>query len=396
MAVGSVGDHRLDSARGWWVVGSAAVAMFTVFGVAYSFGAFFTSMAEEFDTGSGATALVFSVTISLSFVAGPWTGRWADRVGPRPVLLTAAVSLAAGLLLTAAVPNILLGYATHGVGVGFALACGYVPMVSTVGGWFETRRATTLGVAVSGIGLGTLVGSFLAARLIAATTWRTTYVIFALVGAGLLVGASLVAEKGPAAVQAPRPRPLGELLRVREFTLLYLSTMLTTLGLFVPFVFIVPYAEDRAVSEVAAATLVGLIGGASVVGRLALGRLADRVGIIRLYRSSVLVVALSHLLWLVAGDNYPTLVVNTLVLGVGYGGFIALSPAVTAQQFGLEGLGGVLGTLYTSAAIGSLFGPPLAGVLIEQFGHRTAILSAVAVSLAAVAFLVPLVDRTTE
>ena len=35
---------------------------------------------------------------------------------------------------------------------------------------------------------------------------------------------------------------------------------------------------------------------------------------------------------------------------------------------GLTGLGGVLGTLYTSAAVGSLGGPPLAGVLIDGPG----------------------------
>ena len=62
---------------------AAMTSMFAVFGTAYSFGAFFTAMSEEFDSGSGETALVFSITISLSFFFGPFTGRWADRVGPR-------------------------------------------------------------------------------------------------------------------------------------------------------------------------------------------------------------------------------------------------------------------------------------------------------------------------
>jgi MFS family permease len=382
----------VDSPRGWLIVVAAAVSMFTVFGVAYSFGAFFESMADEFGTGSGATALVFSVTISLSFALAPITGRYADRLGPRPVLLVGAASLATGMLLTTVVPNIVLGYLTYGIGVGVAVACGYVPMVSTVGGWFERQRAAALGVAVAGIGLGTLVGSPLAAALISATSWRTTFVVYALAGAALLVAASVVARPGPASVRASRLRPIGELLRIRTFALLYGASLLMTFGLFVPFVFIASYAEARGVGEVAAATLVGLIGGASIVGRLGLGALAVRVGVSRLFRLSCLLMGLSHLLWLVAGDRYAMLVLYTVVLGIGYGGFIAISPAVVAERFGLEGMGGILGTLYTSAAAGSLLGPPLAGLLFDHLGDATAIAAAAAISLAGWVVLLPM-DR---
>ena len=218
----------LDSNRAWLVAAAAALSTFAVFGVAYSFGAFFTSMSEEFDVGSGQTALFFSITISLSFLLGLFTGRWADRVGPRRVLWAGAASLAGGLALTSAVQNLWLGYLTYGVGVGFAVACGYVPMVATVGGWFEQKRATALGVAVAGIGLGTLVGSPAAARLIDATSWRATYLIFAAIGGGLLLLASVVAEHGPATVPAPRPRPLLELLRIRDFALLYSCLLYTS------------------------------------------------------------------------------------------------------------------------------------------------------------------------
>ena len=369
---------------------AAALSMFTVFGVAYSFGAFFDSMADDFHVGSGATALVFSITISLSFALAPFTGRAADRVGPRPVVLVGATCLVAGLLTTTVVPNIALGYVTYGAGVGLAVACGYVPMVSTVSGWFQRQRSAAVGVAVAGIGLGTLVGSPLAAALIDATSWRTTFVLYALGGATLLVLSALVARPGPAAVRAGTLRPLGELLRIRAFALLYGASLLMSFGLFVPFVFLARYAEDHGVGEVAAAALVGLIGGSSIVGRLGLGALAVRLGATRLFRLSCLVMGASHLLWLVAGDRYALLVVYTVVLGLGYGGFIAISPAVVADRFGLEGIGGILGTLYTSAVAGSLLGPPIAGQLFDQFGDSVAITFAAAVSLAGWSVLLPL------
>jgi MFS family permease len=80
-------------------------------------------------------------------------------------------------------------------------------------------------------------------------------------------------------------------------------------------------------------------------------------------------------------------VIYTVVLGLSYGGFIALSPVVTAERFGLVGLGGVLGTLYTSAGIGTLAGPPIAGVLRDEFGYRWAIGFAVTMTSVAVAIL---------
>ncbi|MGI9607796.1 MAG: MFS transporter [Acidimicrobiales bacterium] len=355
--------------------------MFAVFGVAYSFGAFFSSMADEFGASSGATALVFSITISLSFILGLWTGRWSDAKGPRPVVLTGAAFLFVGLLLTAATPSLWLGYITYGVGVGVAIACGYVPMVATVGGWFERRRAAALGISVAGIGLGTLIASPLAAALIDRTSWRRAYVIFAFGGAAVMVFAAFVAERGPAAVEAARPRSLATLWSSFEFRVLYLSVLFASFGVFVPFVFLASYAEGRGTDPVRAALLVGLIGGASVLGRLGLGVLADRGGSMRLYFVSFILMSVGHAIWLAAGSSYPILVVYAIWTGVGYGGFIALSPAVAAEVFGLDGLGGVIGTLYTAAGVGGFAGPPIAGWLIDRWGDGAGILVALAGTL---------------
>lgn len=374
------------------MAGAAAVSMFTVFGVGYSFGAFFTSITEEFDAGSGATAIVFGITISLSFLLGSFTGALADRIGPKPVALMAAASLTTGLLVTTLVPNIWLAYLCYGVFVGFAIACGYVPMVAVVGGWFEQKRSLALGASVAGIGLGTLVASPVAAALIDATSWRTAFVVFAVTGGVLLTGVAAVITTGPASEPAPQRRPLGELWKLSEFRTLYLAMVFTSFGLFVPFVFITGYAEDRGTSPFAAAVLVGLIGGASVVGRLAIGGIADRFGAARLFRACFMVMATSMLLWLLSDGTYWILVTFAVIYGSGYGGFIALSPAVAASKFGLQGLGGVLGTWYTAAAFGSLGGPPIAGWIIDSSNYETAILFASGAALAGWALLLRLTD----
>ncbi|HVL85109.1 MAG TPA: MFS transporter, partial [Pseudonocardia sp.] len=357
---------RTDSAAGWTTVAAAFVAMGVVFGVAYSFGAFFAPMAAEFGAGSGATSAVFSLTAFCFFLLGSVSGRAVDRFGPRPVLLVGAAALLIGLWLTARVQELWVGYLTYGLGVGIAVACGYVPMVAVVGAWFERRRALALALAVAGIGVGTLVGAPLAAALIDDHGWRRTHVLFGVVGAVVLVVCALVARRPPPATGAAA-LPVRALVRSRAFGALYAATVLASLALFVPFVFLPSSAVRIGVTPVAGAALVGVIGVASVLGRVVLGALADRLGRIRTYQACYAVVAASFPIWFLAG-SYGALLAFAVVLGIGYGGWIALQPAVIAEIFGLRGLGGVVGLVYTAAGFGALLGPPLAGVLVDVTG----------------------------
>ena len=166
--------------------------------------------------------------------------------------------------------------------------------------------------------------------------------------------------------------------------------MTVSIVIFVPFVYLPSFAHDRGASEFASAALVGVIGGASVVGRMGLGSLADRAGVVRLYQASFLVLALSYSLWLAAA-SYPMMIVFALVMGAGYGGYVALSPAVIAHLFGTQRMGTVLGALYTSGGIGAMVGPPIVGLIIDRTGsYRVAIACALAVALASFAMLIPL------
>ncbi|MEZ5263535.1 MAG: MFS transporter [Acidimicrobiales bacterium] len=126
-----------------------------------------------------------------------------------------------------------------------------------------------------------------------------------------------------------------------------------------------PYAKANGVPAVRAALLVGLLGGSSVVARAAFGGLTKRLGSFRLYRLCFASHALSFLLWLVAGGSFAMLVLFVVVLGVGYGGFVALSPVVLADRLGVAGLGSILGLFYTASGLGGLIGPPAAGAIID-------------------------------
>ncbi len=381
---------ELDSARAWMVVAGAFLSTFTTFGVVYSFGAFFVPIAAEFGTGRAVTSTVFSVTGFVFFFLGPVTGHLADRFGPRPVLAAGALVMGLGLVLTSFIDRLWLGYLTYGTGVGIGVACAYVPMVAAVGGWFVRRRSTALGIAVAGVGCGALAVAPLTAMLIERHGWRASYVILGIASAALLLVCTALTARPPVSAAAAAHLRLGQAMRTRTFALLYASSTLSSTATFVPFVFLPSFAHEQGVKQVAAAALVGFIGGASVLGRLGLGALADRFGVLRLYRNSVLALGLSYAIWLFA-HSYPWLVLFALLMGSSYGGFIALSPAVVAQFFGTRQMGGVLGTLYTSAGFGALLGPPIAGTVIDRTGsYRWAIGASMVMALAGFSALLPL------
>ena len=176
-------DRRLiDSPRAWLTVVATFFSSAVALGTVYCFGAFFQSMADDFGSGKGSTAVIFGLTTFSFFWLSLITSRLADRYGPRPVLAAGAVALFVGLWATSNVNSIGIGYITFGAGAGIGAACAYIPMVAHVGGWFEKSRATAVGISVAGIGVGTLVMNPLAARLIDLYGWRSTYRIFAVVG----------------------------------------------------------------------------------------------------------------------------------------------------------------------------------------------------------------------
>jgi MFS family permease len=358
--------HAPDSGAGWLVVLSAFIAGFVVFGVMYSFGVFFTPMEAEFHASRTGISVFFAITGMLFYFFGSITGRLSDRFGPQRIVAAGAVIMGAGLTLTAATPRMWIGYLTYGAGAGIGASCAYIPTLALVGGWFTRHRTTALGLAAAGTGCGTLLMPPVAAVLIQAYGWRTTYALF---GAGsfvLLLLCARFARPSPLA-QVGQTTSLRCVVWSRPFALLYASWVLATTGLVTSMVFLSPFALATGASPVAASALISIIGGMSVLGRGGIGFISQKVGPVRLYKLSVLVMAASYLLWL-PFTGYGWLVAFAAMLGFGYGLRIALTPVVLIEFFGLGNFGAVLGAFFTASSISAVCGPLLAGLIIDQTG----------------------------
>lgn len=381
---------------GWVVVAAAFTVMLVGFGVAYSFGTYFEPLRDEFGVDRGSVSLVFSLTGLLYFGLGAITGPLTDRFGPRALCGLAAALFLVGLALASQARAIWQVYLTYSLFVGCGVAASYVPAVSTVQRWFVRRRALASGIAVAGIGVGTVVGPPLSSLLITSYGWRTAYLVTALAAGVLVALAGWAMARSPSQLglhpdgEAPRPglggpaaaagrdRTVLEAVRSREFAWLYAAMVLATIPMFLGIAHIVAYAQDAGM-ELAEASL-GLvsIGIGSMVGRLVLSPLGDRLGRRRSYALTVAVTAALTFLWLVAPlVELWSLVPWGIAFGSAYGAFVALSPTLMADYFGTAHVSGTIGVFYTGAGLGSLAGPWLGGVFFDAAGsYRLAILVA--------------------
>ena len=90
-------------------------------------------------------------------------------------------------------------YAAYGLGVGLGVGCAYVPAIGAVQRWFVRRRGFASGLAVSGIGVGTLVMPPLATLLIETFGWRGAYLALGALAAVIGGGMALLIENDPRA-----------------------------------------------------------------------------------------------------------------------------------------------------------------------------------------------------
>ncbi|MCA8383463.1 MFS transporter [Burkholderia cenocepacia] len=378
--------------HGWYVVAAAFAVTFVGFGSAYTFSAFVESLQRDFAASRGQIALVFSLAGFLYFGFGIVSGPLADRFGSRRLAVAGMLLTGAGLAAAGTAHTLLQVYVAYGLGVGFGVGCAYVPAVGAVQRWFVRRRGFASGLAVAGIGVGTLVMPPLASALIAQVGWRGAYFTLAALVIVLGAGMSLLIENDPrgrgllpdgdvapngdgrnggaspaAAASVPAGATVREAVTSRPFASLYAACLVCSFGVFVPFVHLVPYALDHGVAPSTAVLLLGAIGVGSTAGRFFLGGLADRFG----RRASLLAMfagmAVALVAWAGAG-TVATLAGFALVFGVFYGGWVAVLPAVVMDYFGGRNVSAIIGILYTSVAFGTLIGPAAAGFIYDAGG----------------------------
>ncbi|MFT3816451.1 MAG: MFS transporter [Rubrivivax sp.] len=370
-----------DEPRGaWTVVWACFTALAVIFGVAYSFAAFFEPLQQQFQARRADLSLMFGLSGGLYFVLGAGAGLLADRFGPRAVTSTGMACIAAGLLGASFAPSMAGVIAAYGLGVGLGIGLVYTPAIACVQPWFTRRRGLAAGLASAGIGAGTLALPLLVAALLGPLDWRGALRALALLVLAAGLAATLLLKRAPAATAragAVAGTPLKAALRSPAFGWMYVMCALGAPAMFIPFAHMSAAARDAGIADVRAVGLVGLIGVGSLVGRFAIGALADRLGrplTLILMEASL---GLSMALWALAAapfGGYAAFAVFAVWMGLSYGGIVSLMPALVMDLFGARAVSSILGVLYTGAALGNLAGPFVAGAVFDRSGNYQAVI----------------------
>jgi MFS family permease len=389
--------------HGWFVVAGAFAVTFVGFGCAYTFSAFVESLQHDFGASRGSVSLVFSLAGFLYFGLGIVSGPLADRVGSRRLAVAGMILTGLGLAAASVARSLPEVYAAYGLGVGLGVGCAYVPAIGAVQRWFVRRRGFASGLAVSGIGVGTLAMPPLASLLIDMLGWRGAYLALGALAAILGGGMALLIENDPrdrglapdgdppqsgAQPTKPEGAAVSDAVRSARFVSLYAACLICSFGVFVPFVHLVPYARDHGVEASTAVLLLGVIGVGSTAGRFFLGGLADRMGRELSLVLMFIGMALALAIWAISTTIW-SLAAFAFVYGVFYGGWVAVLPAVIMDYFGGRNVSGLIGILYTSVAFGALIGPSAAGFAFDvSHSYTLPILASAAANIVAAIIVV--------
>jgi MFS family permease len=379
---------------GWVMVALGAFMTCIAVGAMFSLAVFLQPITQA--TGWSHTAV--SAAMTLNFLAmgaaGFGWGALSDRIGPRPVVLAGAVLLGLGLFLASRAQSPLQFQLAFGLLVGIAVGSFFSPMIAAVMGWISEHRGLAVSLVSVGVGVAPMTMSPFAAWLITQMDWRAAQVVLAVLVWATLVPAAFFARRPPQSEMtggsgeaAPQERSmtLRDAFVSAPFIVLALTFFACCAAHAGPIFHTVTYAMTCGLAPLAAVTIYSVEGLAGLGGRLALGVLADRLGVKRVLIAGLLIQALAAFAFIFAsrlGEFYAV----AATFGFAYGGVMPLYAVLAREYFGQRILGAVFGAAAMVSSLGMALGPALGGWIFDTFGQYTWMyIGSAAIGLGAVA-----------
>jgi MFS family permease len=355
---------------------TAFAVLFCIVGVAlWGLPFYYDFMVQQF---GWTRAQVTSGNALSKLVVGPAFGFFAgwvvDRFGPRRMMMIGILMAGAALVGLGWVSSLGMFYFFY-----FFNALGYVcggplPNQVLLTRWFDRSRGKAMGFAYLGIGIGGATVPWISHALVQLFGWQAALRI---------LGVSIVAVSLPLAflVKEPsrvsnaggavRPASLKTAFKQTSFYLLTLGSMCSiaavsgtqqNLKLLL--------SLDRHFTQRDAAGVLSLVLTFSIGGRLLMGWLADRFSKKYVMLLTYLLVAAGIPL-LFLGTTRLALYFSAAIFGIGLGGDYMIIPLMTAEIFGIEILGRLLGVILTAGGIAEAASPWLIGRLRDATGSYT-------------------------
>jgi MFS family permease len=370
-------QSEASSAAQVQVAATSFLSLFAIVGLAlYGLPFFYDFMVRDF---GWSRAQVTSGNALSKLVVGPVlgfaAGWFVDRFGPRRLMIVGILMAGIALVGLGSI-HTLAGFYFFSLfnAIGYVFG-GPLPNQVLLSRWFNAARGRAMGFAYLGIGLGGALVPLLAVRLSAAYGWQGALKALGIVIVVVALPLALVVresppEAEPRAPRAPRPpaAPIRDMLRRPAFYLLMLGSMCSIAAVGGANQHLKLYLSlDHGYTQGGAAKVASLTLAASLVGRLAMGWLADRWPKKRVMLLIYLLVAGSIPILLVASTP-GAVTLFAIVFGIGLGGEYMVIPLMAAELFGTRVLGRAMGIVLAGDGIAEALAPVLVGRLHDVSG----------------------------
>ena len=368
-------------------------------GLFYSMGTLIPVWEAEFGWSRGDMSLSLTFVTLALFLFGTTAGHLGDKFGAATV---GGLSLAiyGGLLILLAafmteLWQLWVGYVVLAIVGAGSTAIVLIRLIAAV---FDARRGLAMGITMTGAGIaGFWVPQFVA-FMIKFDGWRTAMMAL---GAMAIIVAPIVwfgfrEQKGKAAakiVEETGPE-FSEAIRSQNFWILSLMAIAMSLGVGGLVVHFVPMFTDLGADSVRAAQIASILGLSSVVGRIAVGMLLDRMSAPLVALGTLALAAFGVMLLYAFGLQFAPLAVA--LVGLAAGAEVDLIAYLCSRQFGTRAYGKIYGWQYSVFVMGYGFSPFLVGLARDHFGNYNFALLASAGAVAVAGLVAPLLRSRPE
>lgn len=385
MAVQNLPEASQEWTRNWPVVLASAggVALSTVH--IYSLGVMMAPLEAEFGWSRAQMSSGMLIGSVVALLLSPFVGMLVDRVGPRRIALCGGVAYCAMVaMLSLAGPSI---WSWMALWTALAIGVtGLIPLIWTaaISGFFERARGLALAITLCGAGIGATLTPVITSYLNDAYGWRTAYVGLAAFWAALVLPLLffLFTSAKDKQRQAPPSQPAEASVMLTGLTaregfrsprlyMLALAAFGIALVAVSFTVNLVPILASTGLTQITAAEIAGLVGLASITGRLCGGYLMDRINGNLVAAVAVLLPIISCTLLLTMPGDAGAAKVAAVFLGLSLGAELDAVAYLATRHLGMRSFGLLFGVISGLLSLATGIGPVVVSYSFDVTGTYT-------------------------
>ncbi len=363
---------------GWNVVATAFITFGLAVGIPYyNMPFFYDYFQKTFHWSLTEITLGFPVAALLTLWVGPLL---IPRLSPKKLIIAGtgitALTFWGFGSMQGSLPIYFALYFLYTVGYLFS---GPIPHQILVSQWFRAKRGLAMGTIYVGVGLFGGAGAFLVRGLTDHYGFHTALLAWPLAFFLLKDRPSEVGQFPDGADQPPsdshlQPFSFSHLLHNRSFWLLLAGSVCSigaigSINFHMKFVFRDAGFTDQKTLNTTWATASSLILWSSIIGRLAIGHLADLFSKKLVMTATYFIVVATILVLLSVSPAHPaTLYFFSVVFGLSMGADYMLIPLMAAEQFGVNTLARAMAVILPANTLGQTWLPYFVSALREHFG----------------------------